>query len=88
MEVHGEPGVEWGMVTLVGDEETPLSNTDQYHFIFYVALGRANLTIGDGYDVPFTDVLLAEGFGAEVLRGNHYCFKNADAGLHATIFYY
>jgi hypothetical protein len=88
MHVQSVAGVEWGLFVLMGGQEKAPCYTSHYHYILYAVRGRAYLTLGDGYKVPCTDALLAEGFVAEVPRGNHFGLKNADAALHATFLYY
>ncbi len=88
MHVPGESSPEWGMLMLMGAEETRPRYADALHYILYIVGGRAILTIGDGYNVPCTDVLLADGFVAKVPRGNHYIFMNANAMLPFSLLYY
>jgi hypothetical protein len=81
-------GVEWGMFTLMGGVEKPQRFTGQFHYIFFVVCGLAYLTLGDAYNVPYTEAPMAPGFCAEVQRGNYYSIRNADAKAPVTFMFY
>jgi mannose-6-phosphate isomerase-like protein (cupin superfamily) len=70
-------GVQWGMLTLMGGVTKPQHHTGQFHYIFFVVWGRAYLTLGDRYTVPYEEVPMAQGFVTEVQRGNCYSIRNA-----------
>ncbi len=81
-------GVEWGMFTLMGGAVKPQRYTDHFHYIFFIVCGRAYLTLGDRYIVPYSEAPLAPGFAAEVQRGNYYSIRNADATAPVTFLFY
>jgi hypothetical protein len=57
--------------------------TGRHNSIFFVACNRAHLILGVQYRVPYKRRLMAQGFSAEVPRGNYFSIKNVGAmSLH------
>ncbi len=88
MVVRDVTGIEWGMFTLLGGAEKAQRYTGQHYYISFVVNGRARLTLNDQYRVPFTDIPMAQGFSAEVLRGDYYSIQNADAMAPVNFLFY
>jgi hypothetical protein len=66
-------GLEWGMFALVPGVAKAQRYTGRHNFVFFVVRGRARLTFGARYHVPYRSLPLSPGFSADMPRGNYFC---------------